>query len=428
MAATVHVLHAKPPIIGSFLRVGHTGHRKLEALIAASRLRFRRFVFDAAHIEEQRDLLTTLKRAGCEIVLDPNAAETATPGRFDSAVSALPWGNPDRPWAPRDYSRARNLDTAKAIAEFAVRHNVDAVLAPTHCIETIPNPWVSIDQRLCEELRHELDRASGKHIAVDFQIITTNTLLKDGPTRETLISSIRHVPAENVWLRASGFGATATGAATRAFIEAARNFHEIGKPIVADYAGGFSALAAAAFGGVGAISHGVGQKETFRIGDWKKPVTGGGGSAKLIYVPELDRFFKKEQLNILFAVRGTRARFGCDDTSCCAHGAEDTIENPHRHFVIQRSLQIKNLSDVPEARRAEHFLLHHLDPAVRSARLVSRLKIGNDDVTKLIVETKKRLINLRDPLGDLHSTSASSTRSATPKFRGENQSSQSAVG
>jgi hypothetical protein len=82
MTATVHVLHSKPSPIGSFLRVGHTGHRKLEALIAASRLRFRRFVFDAAHVDERRDLLATLQRAGCEIVLDPNAAEAATAGRF----------------------------------------------------------------------------------------------------------------------------------------------------------------------------------------------------------------------------------------------------------------------------------------------------------------------------------------------------------
>ena len=80
MTATVHVLHSKPSPIGSFLRVGHTGHRKLEALISASRLRFRLFVFDAAHIGEQRDLLATLQGAGCEIILDPNVAETATLG------------------------------------------------------------------------------------------------------------------------------------------------------------------------------------------------------------------------------------------------------------------------------------------------------------------------------------------------------------
>lgn len=239
MTATVHVLHSKPSPIGSFLRVGHTGHRKLEALISASRLRFRRFVFDAAHIGEQRDLLATLQGAGCEIILDPNVAETATLGRFHSSVSALPWGNPDRPWETGDFGRTRNLDTAKAIAEFATRNHVDAVLAPTHCMDAFPNPWLSIDLRLCQELRHELDRAGAKNVSIDFQIITTNTLLKDLPSREALIASIQHIPAENIWLRASGFGATSTGLATRAFIESSRSFHELSKPIVADYAGAF---------------------------------------------------------------------------------------------------------------------------------------------------------------------------------------------
>jgi hypothetical protein len=38
MLATVHVLHPPPSVIGGFLRVGHTGHRKLAALHAAGKL------------------------------------------------------------------------------------------------------------------------------------------------------------------------------------------------------------------------------------------------------------------------------------------------------------------------------------------------------------------------------------------------------
>jgi hypothetical protein len=428
MPATVHVLHPKPTSIGSFLRIGHTGHRKLESLIAASRLRFRRFVFDASHIEGQRDLLGTLRRSGCEIVLDPNLAETAAPGRFESLVSTLPWGNADRPWQPDDYGRNRNHDTAQSIAEFAVKHNVDAVLASTHWIESVPSLWTTIDLRLCEELRNELDRAGGRNIAIDYQLITTNTLLKDAPSREALIAGLRHAPVENVWLRSFGFGATATGTATRSFIEASRSFHDIGKPIIADFAGGFCALAAAAFGGIGGLCHGVGQKETSRIGDWRKKSAGGGGSGKRIYIVELDRYLTEGQLGVFFSVRGTKARFGCNDTTCCAHGAEDMIENPHKHFAIQRSKQINELSEIPEPRRDEHFLLHVLDPAVRSARLAARLKLGDDQMTKIIADAKKRLINLRDPLGDLHAKSAVASRSPTPKFRGENQNSLSAAG
>lgn len=192
MVATVHVLHPQPSPVGSFLRVGHTGHRKLESLIAASRLRFRRFVFDAAYIDGQADLLATLRNSGCEIVLDPNLPETATPGRFDSSVSTLPWGNPDRPWEVGDYGRSRNHDTAQSIADFALKHDVDAVLAPTHWIESVADPWTSIDLKLCEELRHELDRAGAKHVAIDYQLITTNTLLKD----RTESPVVGHRPSE----------------------------------------------------------------------------------------------------------------------------------------------------------------------------------------------------------------------------------------
>jgi hypothetical protein len=268
----------------------------------------------------------------------------------------------------------------------------------------------------------------GRHIAIDFQIITTNTLLKGAAARDALIPIIQNLPTDNLWIRASGFGATATGAATRAFIESTRGFHELGKAIIADYAGGLSGLAAAAFGGVGGISHGMIQKEAFHMGDWKKPTTGGGGVTKRIYVPELDRYFKEDQINALFSIRGTRSRFGCNDAACCAHGSEDMIENPQRHFIIQRSQQIKTLSEIPEARRAEHFLLHDLDQSVRSARLASRLKFGSESLAKLISETKKRLVNLRDPLGDLHLASSSASRSLAPKFRGKNQDAKSAAG
>ncbi len=421
MVASVHVLHASPPEIGGFLRVGHTGHRKLEALLAANRLYFRQFVFDAAHISEQIELVKSLRGSGCEIVLDPNTAETAALGRFNSSVSKLPWGNPDRPWQPSDFGKGRNVDTAKAIAEFAMKYSVDAVLTPAHFVNSLPNGWTTVDLKLCEELRSELDRSGGKGVALDFQIIATNTLLRDTASRELLIASVRHLPIENVWIRASGFGATATGAATRSFMESVRHFHDLQRPLIADYTGGLSGLAAAAFGVVGGMSHGVGQKETFRASGLNTPTKPGErkGSTKWIYVPELDRSFKQEQLGSLFGVRGARSRFGCNDSNCCPNGPEDMIENPHIHFITQRSRQLADLSNVPELRRAEHLLLRHLDPAVRAARLASRLHPDDEALVKAMLASKKRLVNLRDALGDLHATDSSATRSSVPTFRGK---------
>jgi hypothetical protein len=67
MAATVHRLHPPSAPLAGFLRVGHTGKKKLEALHAARRFPYRRVVFDAAHLAEQIGLLERLRTSGCEI-------------------------------------------------------------------------------------------------------------------------------------------------------------------------------------------------------------------------------------------------------------------------------------------------------------------------------------------------------------------------
>ncbi|MGE4220979.1 MAG: hypothetical protein AB7G39_16155, partial [Alphaproteobacteria bacterium] len=172
------------------------------------------------------------------------------------------------------------------------------------------------------------------------------------------------------------------------------------------------------FGAVGGISHGVGQKETFKAADWRKPPSGGGGASARAYVHELDRYFKIDQLQAIFGVKGGRSRFGCNDTNCCPHGSEDMIESSHAHFLTQRHQQLDDLSSIPEARRAEHFLLRHLDPAIRSARHAARLKIADEKVMDALNKTKVRLVRLRDALADLHATGSSDTRSRAVSFRG----------
>jgi hypothetical protein len=419
MAATLHVLRPQSPPIAGFLRVGHTGHRKLLDLQAAGRLPFRRVVFDAAHIEEQIELVKRLKASGCEIVLDPNFAEMATAGRFgSSSIQKLPWANLDRPWRPEDFIGRRNQDAARAIAEFAVKAGVDAVLAPTHLLEQANDVWRQVDLRLCEALRHELNQCGGTDVAIDYQVITTSALLKDGTHRTSLVADLKSMPIENVWIRASGFGATSTGAGTRHFVEAVRGFHDLGRPLVVDMAGGFAALGAVAFGAVGGLSHGVGQKETFKAADWRRPPAGGGGASARAYVHELDRYFKEDQLQAIFNAKGGRSRFGCNDTKCCPHGGEDMIESAHAHFLTQRHRQLDDLSGVPEARRAEHFLLRHLDPAIRSARHAARLKIADEQVMGAVGEAKVRLVRLRDALADLNETGGAETRSRAVGFRG----------
>ena len=76
--SNVHILHPTSPPLAGCLRVGHTGHHKLEALHAADRPGSSRLVFDAAYAVGQADFLRAQKAEGREIVIDSNVAETAT--------------------------------------------------------------------------------------------------------------------------------------------------------------------------------------------------------------------------------------------------------------------------------------------------------------------------------------------------------------
>lgn len=417
--SNVHLLHRPAPTLAAFLRVGHTGHHKLESLLAANRLPFRRLVFDAAYLHGQNELLTAVAGAGCEVVLDLNVAETAALGRFGSAVAKLPWGNADRPWTPADFAAGRNDDFWKRMAEFVVQSGVHTVLAPTHAFGDAE--WLEVDRNSCVHLRNELDRAGAANVAIDHVVIVGTRELRDAARRHAMVDAISDLPIQNVWLRVGGFGATATGVGTRHVIEAARFLHDIGRPLVIDMAGGFAALAGLAFGAVGGISHGVAQRESFDLAAWRKPPPArkGGGTQSRTYVAELDRYLDADQAKAFFAVRGTKARFGCADARCCRNGIEDMTENAHAHFLVQRHRQVEALAAVPEARRAEHFLLHHLDPALRSVRQAAKLKFGDESVQKVVGDAKGRLARLRDALGALHEADAGcASRSRAPSFRG----------
>jgi len=427
MLATVHVLHPQPTVIGGYLRVGHTGHRRLEALHAAGTLKFNRLVFDAAHIDEQIVLLRALKASGYEVILDPNFAEMAAVGQFESSVRKLPWANANAAWKASDFGPESNLNPARLIAEFAIKHGVDAVLSPSHLIETVDDAWWAVDRSLTEHLRLELDRNGGSDIAIDYQVITTSALLRDHKGRAQIISAIENLPIQNLWLKVSGFGATATGAGTRAYIESVRDLHAMGRPLIADATGGFAGLAAAAFGAVTGISHGVCQKESFDANRWKRPASKGGGIGTRIYIPDLDRYLTEEQLNIVFAVKGGKSRVGCTDTSCCPR-REDQIEHSDAHMLTRRSRQLEDLSHVPELRRAEHLLLRHIDPAVRPARQCAQLKLADEKVARVVVEAKKRLTRLRDALGDLQATESMPTWSGPLTFRGGSSSINAVIG
>ena len=260
MAATIHRLHNTNPVAG-YLRVGHRDHKWLEDQLARGALPYRRFVVEAAHIRQQRQLVKLLREASCEIVLDTNFAELSSVGKFQGASRQLPWAREDRPWRADDLVGNRADYVASQIAEFATEERVNVVLSPNGLID-VGSDWLTAGVRMNLALARAL--AGGQRISLDYQLIGTMALLREIDFRADVKAALSDVVAENVWLRTSGHDANSTGTGSRRYIEAVCDLHEINRPFIADMTGGFPALSAAAAGAIGGFSFGVGQKEAFR--------------------------------------------------------------------------------------------------------------------------------------------------------------------
>jgi hypothetical protein len=380
---------------------------------------------DAAHLDAQGDLVRLLQVAGLELVLDTNAAELATAGRYDGQCRHLPWARSDRPLIPSDFSKVATKEFAHKIARFAIERRMNAILAPTRLLQSSSDSWIGVDAACCEALRDALDAEGGRQIEVDFPLHLPLSILPDEAERAAILSVLSDLPFQNLWLRISGFGADATPIGVRRYINAARDFHRLDKPLIADCVGGLAGIALAAFGAIGGIAHGITEKERFNGREWLAKRSGrGGGGAKRILLGPIDLQLYEKDAAALLDVRGAKALLACNDPSCCPRSVEDMLKNHRTHFLIQRSRQVMSFSNIHVHRRAKHFLDHQLAPAERAARKATRLNFQSDYLANRIRARHQRLDDLRQVLESLHEASIDSTMSPPPAFRGSMDTSE----
>ncbi len=420
MSENVVYLHPQPEPVAHYLRLG-AFHRQVEKLLAAGRLPVERVVVEASAFTHQKDVVVQLVDAGRELVLDTNVAELSVVGRYSGAAKSAPWSHSEGPLQPEHLARGSNHDVIGKIAGFVVEHGFHAVQAPTHLLEGSTDPWFGIDRQACEDLRRALNMAGGEAISIDYPLTLKYASLRDPAQRRVLIAGLKDLPFDNLWLRVSGFGADTEAPMLRRYIAAAVEFQQLDRPIVADGVGGLAAVAVAAFGAAGGISHGLGEKERFAAGDWNKPPVprgGGGGREKRLLVPGLDRLLSVKQVEMLMAAEGGRRLLGCQDRACCPNGHNDTLKDPKGHYLRQRTKPLERISCVPAARRVDDFLKHDLDPAVQIAETATKLALADAGTAEMLQRTEERLARLGPVLRDLHATVGDGSHAHAPARRG----------
>jgi hypothetical protein len=403
---------ASADLVGHFVRLGDSGHRQLADLHAEGRFSPRRLVVDASRLRHQKELVEALRASGTRIVLDTKAAELSSSLKFAGFASGAPWaqcGN-GRPLGPQHFAANSEDDVIGQIARFAVKNQVNTILAPCHFLrEGAKSEWLDIDRKSCIALRRALDRLGAQDISIDFGLLVPHVTLEDVMERGHFLDAMKDLPFDNLWLRASGFGSDAGPLTTRKYVNSLTALHNLGKPIIADYLGGLIGLAATSFGVVSGFAEGIGERERFDARDWHKPVKAREedqdfGRSTRVAIAGFGRSVTMTELQKLHDAKGGRRLVACADRNCCLHGFSSMTENPKRHGIYQRTLQVDEIERTPNLNRSKHFLDGEMTRADRLARQIKALNADDEKLMKRMEAHSHRVEKLRATLENLYET------------------------
>jgi hypothetical protein len=259
---------------------------------------------------------------------------------------------------------------------------------------------------------------SGKEIDLIYPLAIPMTVLRNTAERRALIATLADAPCGAIWLKVQNFGDDATGEKVAAYIDACREFHGRGLPLVGDHIGGLPGLGALAFGAVGAIAHGVTMQQNFRAAGWRSPrVKGSGGPSWRIYIPQLDLLLKPSTAReLLSASPKIRAMCGCRDTHCCPHGT-DMLNHPARHAIYQRSRETERLGAVPQCMRAVQYLNQNVRRVSDYITGVAAFPYSDVDLAKSLQDKQREMSRFRQMIAHLVESAEPTSVAVAPQHR-----------
>ena len=388
-------VRAVPIPLGNYMRPTRRDQRILLNMLGEERLATSGIVVDPALWSIHEELSREAVSRRMEVVLDPQALDLASAaGRDRAGVANLPWAG-TRPHEPADFDRKGAAEFVGSILDFAADKPFTGLLAPAHYLASIDSRWLDVDIDLATRMREEMDGRGDSNRPLYYPLVLHAEVLRNPGHRRRLVERLRTLDVDAIWLRVHPFGATSGPLALRRYIEACRDLHALGIPLVGDRTG-TAGVALAAFGAVGAIEGGLTIGERFDMGSLTRPRSGEPfAPAPRVYLSEIGTFVSRDQARRLFEQRGMKAALGCQREGCCRRGVVDMVGDPRPHFLIARGRELSSLSNMPEPLRAgrymEQFLRPASDLAVRAARALPELD-----------RHRRRLDGWREALGALH--------------------------
>lgn len=405
---------SQPPV-AQFIRIGET-HSKIAELVSMDRFPACRAVLKASRVRFQKRLIDLLQQHDIETVLDPQVAELASLRRYNGQERHAPWARhaDGKLLGPDHFRRGARTDVIGEIARTAVELGFDTVLSPTHYLaDEGVSDWFAVDREACIALREALDREGGKDIAIDYPVLHAAKQLQLSEIRSEILSAFGSLPVENAWLRISGVESGLGPETIRRLLTMLGGLHNVGVPLILDYLGGPTSLAAIAFGLASGRAVGIGEMERFDASEWHKPpqprndVDAKFGRTTRFAIEGLGRTLKSDEVKLL-----TEARGGKKLLVGQLGGVSDLLDNGREIQLDQISREVSQLEAVPLLRRDDWFLTTPMAQMVRKSRQVAELKPPREQAEVLRVD----LDGLMKRLGN-HARAMSKTQIALEAFR-----------
>src|SRR2546425_675425 len=390
-----NVLRLVRPVSDSpavYMRPGHNDHRLLSQLLSEGRAGIAGVVFDAAFVDEQKDLLAAINQRNLWSILDSRALELSTQGGFTSRRRSLPWAG-QRPHLPSDLEGARGKEFVQQLVQFVLEYKYSAVLAPAHYLARgFGDAWFKIDVSLLEFLRAEFDRNGAKDVAIYYPLSVPTSVLFDAAQRIAIKLQFKStVEIDGLWLSVHPFGGSSGHLSLENYIRAARDLQESNIALVGERVGAVGP-ALLAFGALGGLSLGVSSGESFDYKRLLKKMAAAKGFAphRGVLLEALGMSLDPKSAKAFFENRTLRAQYGCKDTGCCRQGTSDTLKDPRRHFVLSRLAEVSTLSAAPYQERPSLFLERILRPATDKLGRVAQAEIPAPIRRKVEREQRKQ--------------------------------------
>jgi hypothetical protein len=411
---------SRPPRdpLGFFVCVGRNDHLELLDLLATGESGIFGIVIDAHNVDRHRDLMIEARRRGLDLILDPKTQQMGLPFGHRESFAALPWGG-ERHHNVTDFEGRAGRDKAARLVEFAVANEFTQLLGPTHLLSSANDVWLRRDIKMMEWTAEQID-AAGKNLELVYSLAVPMADFRKKDERHALLAAIADAPCAAVWLKVENFGDNATGEKTAAYIEACRDLHGRGVPIIGDHIGGLPGLGALAFGALGGMAHGVTGQQSFFASSWRRAPSssGGGGTNWRVYLPSLDILMKPAAADALLRSPRIRAKCGCHDTHCCPHGVRDMVERPVRHALYQRAREIESISETAPSLRAARYMDERVRKVSDSVAAIASVPSLDEDTQRSLVKKQGDMSLFRQSMAYLAESSPSESIAISPRRRG----------